>query len=71
MEDATAEALSADSTLATPLTMTVGKSQFPHVVSYMYLWRVYLVYSGCSSTLSRSFLVFWCEINTELVSEFS
>lgn len=61
MEDATAEALSADSTLATPLTRTVGKSQFPHVLIadryYICLWRMYLVYSEYLSTSSGSFLV--------------
>lgn len=31
MEDATAEALTADSNLATPPTRTADKSQFPHV----------------------------------------
>lgn len=31
MEDAIAEALTADLSLATPTSGTVGKSQFPHV----------------------------------------
>lgn len=42
LEDATAEALSADSILAAPFTRPSGKSQFPHVVSYIHFWRMYL-----------------------------
>lgn len=66
MEDAIAEALSADSTLATPLTRTAGKSQSPHVLSgdsyHICLWGICLLYSECSSTLSGPFLI-WCEIS--------